>query len=59
VQKQGQIEIEDAVIAPRNNKGGVELKPLSNAGSFWEIRAAATGYPASGERRRFDRFQQR
>ena len=46
LQKQGQIEIEDAVIATKNNKGGVELRQLSNAGSFWEIGAAASGYPA-------------
>ena len=46
LQKRGQIEIEDAVIAVKNEKGLVELKQLSNVSSFREIRAAASGYPA-------------
>ena len=46
LQKRAQIEIEDAVIATKNENGAVELKQLSNAGMIWEIRAAASGYPA-------------
>ena len=46
LQKRAQIEIEDAVIATKNENGAVELKQLSNAGMIWEIRAAASGYPS-------------
>ena len=46
LQKRGQIEIEDAIVAMKNENGAVELKQLSNASSFWDIRAAASGYPA-------------
>jgi uncharacterized membrane protein len=46
LQKQGQIEIEDAVIATKSESGAVALTQLSNASSFWEVRAAASGYPA-------------
>jgi uncharacterized membrane protein len=46
LQKRGQIEIEDAIVAMKNENGAVELKQLSNASSFWEIRAAASGHPA-------------
>jgi len=46
LQKRGQLEIEDAVIATKNEDGVVELRQLSSATSFWEIRAAASGYPA-------------
>jgi uncharacterized membrane protein len=46
LQKSGQIEIQDALIATKDERGAVELTQLSNASSFWEIRAAASGYPA-------------
>jgi uncharacterized membrane protein len=42
----GQIEIEDALIATKSESGAVALTQLSNASSFWEVRAAASGYPA-------------
>jgi uncharacterized membrane protein len=45
--KRGQIEIEDAMIAVKNENGAVELKQLSNASSFWETRGAVSGYPAA------------
>jgi uncharacterized membrane protein len=47
LQKQGQIEIEDAVIGTKSESGAVALTQLSNASSFWEVRAAASGYPVS------------
>jgi uncharacterized membrane protein len=46
LRKRGQIEIEDAVIATKNENGAVELRQLPSTTSFWEIRAAASGYPA-------------
>ena len=46
MQKQGQIDIEDAVVALKRANGALKLKQLSNASPFWEIRAAASGYPA-------------
>jgi uncharacterized membrane protein len=46
LQKRGQIEIQDALIAKKGEKGAVELRQLSDPSSFWEIRAAASGYPA-------------
>jgi uncharacterized membrane protein len=45
LKKRGQIEIEDAVIGTKNESGAVALTQLSNASSFWEVRAAASGYP--------------
>jgi uncharacterized membrane protein len=45
LQKRGQIEIEDAVIGTKSESGPVALTQLSNASSFWEVRAAASGYP--------------
>jgi uncharacterized membrane protein len=45
LQKRGRIEIEDAVIAVKNKNGAVALRQLSTASLFWEIRAAASGYP--------------
>jgi hypothetical protein len=47
LQKRGQIEIEDAVIGTKSESGAVALTQLSNASSFWEVRAAASGYPVS------------
>ena len=46
LQNLGQIEIQDALIATKDESGAVKLRQLSNASSFWEIRAAASGYPA-------------
>jgi uncharacterized membrane protein len=45
LQKRGQIEIEDAVIGTESESSAVALTQLSNASSFWEVRAAASGYP--------------
>jgi uncharacterized membrane protein len=44
--KKGQIEIEDVIIVTKSESGAVALTQLSNASSFWEVRAAASGYPA-------------
>jgi uncharacterized membrane protein len=46
MQKQGEIDIEVAVVALKRANGALKLKQLSNASPFWEIRAAASGYPA-------------
>ena len=46
LQKRGQIEIEDALIASKSESGAVALTQRSHASSFWEVRAAASGYPA-------------
>jgi uncharacterized membrane protein len=46
LQKRGEIEIQDALIATKDERGAVALTQLSDASSFWEIRAAASGYPA-------------
>jgi uncharacterized membrane protein len=45
LQKSGQIEVQDALIATKTERGAVALTQLSNASSFWAIRAAASGYP--------------
>jgi uncharacterized membrane protein len=39
------LKIEDAVIGTKSESGAVALTQLSNASSFWEVRAAASGYP--------------
>ena len=46
LQKSGQIDIQDALLATKDERGAVALTQLSDASSFWEIRAAASGYPA-------------
>ena len=46
MEKQDLITIEDAVIALKKTDGAVKLKQLSGRSEFWEIRAAASGYPA-------------
>jgi uncharacterized membrane protein len=53
LQKQEQIEIEDAIIAVKDENGAVELKQLPHASSFCGITAASGVFHSDG-RRRFD-----
>ena len=55
MQKTGQIDIEDVVIALKKANGAVE-RSISNASPFWEIRAWQARTCSTG-RRRFDRFR--
>ena len=46
MEKQDLITMEDAVVVVKKADGAITLNQLSQPDAFWEIRAAASGYPA-------------
>jgi len=46
MEKQELIRMEDAVVVVKKADGAITLNQLLQADAVWEIRAAASGYPA-------------
>ena len=46
MEKQDLIMMEDAVVVVKKADGAITLNQLLQPSAFWEIRAAASGYPA-------------
>ena len=46
IEKQDLITMEGAVVLVKKADGAITLNQLLQPGAFWEIRAAASGYPA-------------
>jgi uncharacterized membrane protein len=46
MEKEALIKMEDAVVAVKSADGTIKLNQLMSSSEFWDIRAAASGYPA-------------